>query len=337
MRRTYLIQAFVCVGLALNALQVARADTTCGGGKLQGLVGGTPQCISCGNAAALAAASGYATGCLALANAGASYCTAADSDGQCNECPAGTHASGVEAAQIDDCVCDAGTFGVHGNCTLCTVGHYCPGAGSQVLCPGGYITEPQDGQVSASACQAPLCGNGKHEVGEECDDGAQYSGDGCSGGCQLEGTDAGGAAWYCYSDDAADVFSKTSCCTARVNPVTTETTCSCEGQSTDYVGYRVLSTCEKQDIDECAINHGGCAPQAACSNLDGLQKNGTHVCKCPSPMMGDGAVRCDMFVFATHVEFELVGLAVADLNLQVIYTHAPAKEEADQRRLRSID
>eukprot|EP00961_Rhodomonas_salina_P132611 1785074-Rhodomonas_salina.1 len=111
-----------------------------------------------------------------------------------------------------------------------------------------------------------VCGNGLLEIGEDCDDGNTFNGDGCDGFCHFEdgSGQANGTVWYCRENNV----SRTICCPTLNNPVTHSLTCSCDGQVSDYVGYSILSDCTKQDIDECTSNHGGCAPLAACTNLD---------------------------------------------------------------------
>jgi cysteine-rich repeat protein len=61
------------------------------------------------------------------------------------------------------------------------------GGDGQGCCTGGVCTAPL--QCVAGKCQ--LCGNGRVDPGEHCDDGNVVDGDGCSAKCQMEGCSSG--------------------------------------------------------------------------------------------------------------------------------------------------
>lgn len=48
--------------------------------------------------------------------------------------------------------------------------------------------------ANAARCVEPLCGNGRVDVGEECDDGDRAAGDGCDGACAVE------PSWSCFGE-----------------------------------------------------------------------------------------------------------------------------------------
>lgn len=111
-----------------------------------------------------------------------------------------------------------------------------------------------------------VCPDGVYESAtEQCDDGNAISGDGCSQTCQLESA----SQWLCTSVEGGT----TSCCRALTNPITLQKVCSCEGvtQPPTSLGYYIASNCEKRDINECAVNRGGCHENANCINYDATQ------------------------------------------------------------------
>jgi cysteine-rich repeat protein len=197
------------------------------------------------------------------------------------------------------------------NCTLCDVSYFCPGDGLDYACPSQKLTVPRFGAISQADCKNPTCGNGILELGEECDDGP-FSGRGCSTACQFEDACdcAAGPQFVCNMT----LFGVAGCCSSLRNPVTLENVCTCKNQVSDYAGYKVRSDCSLQEIDECNIDNGGCNLNAICMNLDGLLKNGTHECRCPPGLIGDGVVRCDIFLFETQVGFNLLGISLSDVN-----------------------
>jgi hypothetical protein len=102
-----------------------------------------------------------------------------------------------------------------------------------------------------------------------------------------------------------------------VNPVTGAYVCDCSGQASGDPAFIITKNCEKQDVDECSVNNGGCAENAVCVNKDGLEGQGSHECKCPPGMIGDGIRRCDIYLYETQMVFEVVGLKSQNVNVQV--------------------
>lgn len=127
------------------------------------------------------------------------------------------------------------------------------------------------------------------ESGEDCDDGNNLNGDGCSQNCTFEdvsGTNNGNQ-FICTT--AAMQLSK--CCAAVQNPVTLANVCDCTGQASNNPAYTIAVNCAMRDVDECATA-AFCHRDAVCENLDGTQLQGTHKCRCPPGMLGDGVTRC---------------------------------------------
>ena len=118
-------------------------------------------------------------------------------------------------------------------CTNCTIGHWCPGDGTQHECPDGWRTVPATSATTDTACAVPACGNGALEGAEECDDGNNFIGDGCDAQCKFEDSCncAAGSEWVCTTPE----FFKSSCCPSRTNPITSDFVCNCAGQASDYV------------------------------------------------------------------------------------------------------
>lgn len=208
-----------------------------------------------------------------------------------------------------DCYCPAGQYESAQypiQCVQCEVGSYCPeNDDKQYECPMSKYSSP--GSKTISDCRDPVCGNGILEVDEDCDDGEQFNGDGCNGFCQFEDSCACAAGnLYICTDEG--LFSTSSCCPSRVNPVTNEFVCNCNGIVSEHNGYIISeNTCEKIDINECLQNHGNCAENAICQNFDSVANNGTktHECICPAGLVGDGINRCDVFVYTTSYQLQL--------------------------------
>jgi cysteine-rich repeat protein len=74
------------------------------------------------------------------------------------------------------------------------------------------------------------------QAGEECDDGNQIPNDGCSSNCKLESS----ALFLCVN---VTTFGPTECCTARINPFTTQQVCNCKTQVSDNAGYTISEDC----------------------------------------------------------------------------------------------
>jgi cysteine-rich repeat protein len=64
---------------------------------------------------------------------------------------------------------------------------YCAEVAGTMAGRRGLSTRPSDGEA---ACPVAVCGDGIHEIGEECDDGNFDDHDGCSRGCARAGCDA---------------------------------------------------------------------------------------------------------------------------------------------------
>ncbi|HVR00707.1 MAG TPA: DUF4215 domain-containing protein, partial [Polyangia bacterium] len=99
--------------------------------------------------------------------------------------PGGTdvpHDAAVDAAQEQTSVGgaggDMGTAGVFGFGGI--------GVGGNMMTDGAAGCGGPCVDASPDVPAGPVCGNGKLEMGEACDDGNTSPGDGCSGICQLE-------------------------------------------------------------------------------------------------------------------------------------------------------
>jgi hypothetical protein len=153
------------------------------------------------------------------------------------------------------------------------------------------------------------------EGAEECDNGP-FSNDGCDGFCKYEDPChcKAGAEFVC-----TDVpFKTSSCCPSLVNPLTHGYVCSCAGVVPPSPAYIVTEDCKIEDVNECSTDNGGCVKTALCkNNVAGIGENYTHTCVCPKGLVGDGVLRCDVFVYQTHMTFQLVGLEVAAVNTNV--------------------
>ncbi len=69
--------------------------------------------------------------------------------GHVGTCPAHSY-SGVGAADITQCACVAGYFGIAPNCAQCDVGFYCTGGATETACTADAATPP--GATNASQC-----------------------------------------------------------------------------------------------------------------------------------------------------------------------------------------
>lgn len=344
------LQLCLYLVVLLGVGHVARGDLACGAGKLLAQVAGQSTCVQCGDDATLAQATSFAPTCAN--NLGAIYCLDSDANNGCNicplnsetvadepavasackcranyygtaggvctQCPAGTH-SPVDTASVNGCTCNAGTHGsvVAGvaMCAPCPMGSYCPGDGTAHACAGNKRTEPTTGSTSAANCKEPVCGNGILEGSEECDNGS-FSEDGCDGTCKYEDPCHcnAGVQFVCTNTP----FQQTQCCPSLVNPLTNAFVCTCAGLSVPTNAYTITADCHVHDVNECATNNGGCASNALCkNNVAGVGENTTHTCVCPKGLVGDGVVRCDVFLYQTHLKFELVGLSVGAVNVAV--------------------
>ena len=136
-----------------------------------------------------------------------------------------------------------------------------------------------------------VCGNGRVEAPEACDDGNRAGGDGCSTACARE------PGFLCPGVAMVDGGVTSACCLSRVNPVTWGNVCSCEGQASGSPAWRVSAACEVEDVDECRVGNGACAPGAVCANLDGRGGGPGRACVCPEGLHGDGVVACDAVAY----------------------------------------
>lgn len=160
-----------------------------------------------------------------------------------------------------------------------------------------------------------MCGNGILEGAEECDNGS-FSQDGCDGFCKYEDAcHCNAGVQYVCSDEP---FARTECCPSLVNPITQQYVCTCAGVVAPTNAYTVTADCQVHDVNECSTNNGGCVSTALCkNNVAGVGENTTHTCVCPKGLIGDGVVRCDVFLYQTQLTFELVGLAASGVNVNV--------------------
>jgi len=103
---------------------------------------------------------------------GVESCVAVTVNGQMGQkCQAGTKLS-------DGTVC-AGGICVNGKCQA-------PRCGDGVVTGPTEECEPPNTQSCAANCTAIVCGNGRRDSGEQCDDGAKVNTDGCSAACGFE-------------------------------------------------------------------------------------------------------------------------------------------------------
>jgi cysteine-rich repeat protein len=144
---------------------------------------------------------------LALIGLGASPLGCGD-EGSSLTCGAGTtEANGVCTAQLGDITCGDGTVNSGGECVPedaypCGAGTTesngeCVPTGSGIVCGEGTVEQAGEcvPDVDGPTCGAgttlvdntclpsPVCGNGRVETGEECDDGNTDDGDSCSAAC----------------------------------------------------------------------------------------------------------------------------------------------------------
>lgn len=137
-----------------------------------------------------------------------------------------------------------------------------------------------DAQTDAvgSDVAAPVCGNGKLEGNEGCDDGDKSPGDGCDGNCAVEAgyTCTQASPSVCTDNDECTL--NTDDCSANANCSNTpgSFTCACKP---GYEGNGKTCT----DVDECTLNTDDCGANATCTNTDG-----SFTCGCNSGYVGDG-------------------------------------------------
>ncbi len=118
-------------------------------------------------------------------NDGFFACTSGSCVGQCvDSCPADTFASGMtcEACHV---TCGTCTSSDSSGCLTCPSGRLQCAAGSS--CAGQCVTTcPADTDAFGGVCYARVCGDGRRNSNEACDDGNLTDGDGCSASCALE-------------------------------------------------------------------------------------------------------------------------------------------------------
>ena len=120
------------------------------------------------------------------------------------------------------------------------------------------------------------CGDGIVDAIELCDDGNRVAGDGCDAGCEIEiGFECAGSPSVC-----ALTMPCTDCHASALCDEESEFECVCPpGYSGD--GHDCI------DIDECAVDNGGCSENALCENagIPGAPPR----CLCPSGYTIDGS------------------------------------------------
>ena len=140
-------------------------------------------------------------------------------------CPSGSYqVSDTNYLHCEDCYynCETCSGRKPTMCSACIIGNWdpfgaltCPGANPCTIhqyfdglacqeCDDSCASCPSDSQCSACAkgldynlethqCEVAVCGDGKVNAGEQCDDGNLFDGDGCSTECTIE------FGWYCPS------------------------------------------------------------------------------------------------------------------------------------------
>lgn len=141
----------------------------------------------------------------------------------------------------------------------------------------GQVNIPQG---CTSACLATgsesyygICGNGRIETGEDCDDGGVANGDGCSSSCQTEASTA--CTYSCSSTDAActtDTACREVCEYSDLDPLTGTCSISLEDCSETVVCPYELATCDQDDANCCGDG-----------NIDGYEE-----CDDGNSINGDG-------------------------------------------------
>lgn len=96
-------------------------------------------------------------------SAGASVCTPCGtgeicSGGQVGSCPDNSYAADA-VADVSQCLCVAGYYGIAPNCTLCTPGYYCPGGHNQTACTSNAVSPA--GSTDSTQC---FCDRGYYGV-----------------------------------------------------------------------------------------------------------------------------------------------------------------------------
>ncbi len=144
-----------------------------------------------------------------------------------------------------------------------------------------------DGQARASDAPIALtvvavCGDGRVEGTEGCDDDDLDNGDGCNAVCVVEsGWDcAGTAPSVCTDIDECATEADDCVALAACNDTDGGFTCACP---TGYAGDGEASGTGCTDIDECAAETDDCVALAACNDTDG-----DYTCVCPAGYAGDG-------------------------------------------------
>ncbi len=128
----------------------------------------------------------------------------------------------------------------------------------------------------------PVCGDGRAEGTEACDDADLDNGDGCNAICQVEsGYDCTGTApSVCTDLDECALDTDDCVAGATCADLDGSFSCSCPvGYAGD--GHAAGTGCA--DIDECALDTDDCVAGATCADLDG-----SFSCSCPVGYTGDG-------------------------------------------------
>jgi hypothetical protein len=219
-------------------------------------------------------------------------CTNLPGSYQCGACPSGYTGDGASGcADIDECenrpsVCDALSA-----CSNRDGGYTC------AACPPGYrgtgetscidIDECADGTAAcsplvtcANTAGSYLCGPCPHGYAgdgrtctdvDECSTGANE----CSALAACHNTEGGYECGSCpggYTGDGRTCNDVDECvsrpCDALVACANTQGSFQCGACPAGYTGDGYLGCV---DVDECAFDHGGCAPEEGCSNLPGTR------------------------------------------------------------------